>query len=123
MEAVFRASTRAARLAEEELRQGLGVLASIAVAAPLIGVLGNLAGIINSFPGFGTDIETIRSVVNGRLAQSLLPTAAGLAIGLVAHLGYRYFAGKVVKFELEMDTVTGELVSRLSRLGKQSRRI
>jgi len=55
LDAVKRASARAAIAVHAEMKRGLNSLASIAATAPLVGVFGTLLGIVNSFPALGTE--------------------------------------------------------------------
>jgi biopolymer transport protein ExbB len=81
----------------EEMKRYLSVLDTIITAAPLLGILGTVSGIIISFDLLGTaGLEDPKAVTSG-IAQALLTTAAGLAIAIVALLPYNALTRKVEK--------------------------
>ena len=70
-------------------------LSTIITAAPLLGILGTVIGIIVSFDMLGTaGIEDPRAVTSG-IAQALLTTAAGLGIAILSVFPFNYFNSKV----------------------------
>ena len=86
--------------AQEELsrmKRGLGVLHTIVALAPLLGILGTVLGIIDSFDMLGSSgIEDPRAVTGG-IAQALVTTAAGLSVAIVTVIPYEYFKSRVNK--------------------------
>ena len=71
-------------------------LSTIITAAPLLGILGTVTGIISSFQVLAeqTAATDPRSVSQG-IAEALLTTAAGLSIALVALFPYNAFRGQI----------------------------
>jgi biopolymer transport protein ExbB len=66
-------------------------------AAPLLGILGTVIGIIHSFDMLGqAGIQDPQAVTSG-IAQALLTTAAGLLIAIFTLFPYNYFMAKVEK--------------------------
>lgn len=77
------------------MRKYLGILDTIITLAPLLGILGTVIGIINSFHLLGqSGIEAPRAVTEG-IAQALITTAAGLVIALFTLIPYNYFNARV----------------------------
>lgn len=79
--------------ADEISRMGrfMGVLDTMITVAPLLGILGTVLGIIESFnmlDSFG--IENPQAVTGG-IAQALITTATGLAIAIITVFPYNYF--------------------------------
>ena len=73
----------------------LPVLDTIITAAPLLGILGTVIGIIHSFDMLGTaGIQDPQAVTSG-IAQALITTAAGLVIAILTLFPYNYFTSKV----------------------------
>jgi len=73
-------------------------LSTIITAAPLLGILGTVTGIIRSFDLLGQTqrVADITSVASG-IAQALITTAAGLVVALVTlfpHMAFRAQAEK-----------------------------
>ncbi len=83
----------------EEIRprfeRGLLLLSTIVTAAPMLGILGTVIGIIRSFELLGGDATiTDPNQVSGGIAEALITTAAGLVVALVALFPYMLFRGR-----------------------------
>ena len=83
----------------EEVRprfeRGLLLLSTIVTAAPMLGILGTVIGIIRSFELLGGDATiTDPNQVSGGIAEALFTTAAGLVVALVALFPYMLFRGR-----------------------------
>ena len=91
-------SLEAAALFEiEKMKRFLAVLDTIITAAPLLGILGTVSGIIISFDLLGdAGIEDPKAITGG-IAQALITTAAGLSIAIVTLLPYNALIRKVEK--------------------------
>jgi biopolymer transport protein ExbB len=80
-----------------QMRRGLSVLDTIITLAPLLGILGTVSGIIQSFDLLGqAGIEDPKAVTGG-IAQALLTTAAGLTVAIVTLIPYNALVRKVEK--------------------------
>lgn len=95
----------AARMEVYRLERGLGLLASIAGIAPLLGFLGTVTGMIGAF----RVIEINEGVVNPQLLASgiweaLLTTAFGLMVGIPAYFIYNYLVTRVSNFVFETES-------------------
>ncbi len=81
----------------EKMKRCLSVLDTIITAAPLLGILGTVSGIILSFDLLGdAGIEDPKAVTGG-IAQALITTATGLSIAIVTLLPYNALTRKVEK--------------------------
>lgn len=84
--------------AEEELadmRRGLYVLDTIITLAPLLGILGTVLGIIQSFDILGqAQMSDPREVMDG-IAKALVTTAVGLTIAVATLIPYNFFTSRV----------------------------
>lgn len=78
------------------LERWMVTLSTIITAAPLLGILGTVLGIIQSFNLLGQD-QTLAepSQVSAGIAEALLTTAAGLVVALVTLFPYMVFKGQV----------------------------
>jgi len=112
--AAERAMNRSPVLVHEDLKRGLYGLATIASIAPLIGIFGTLLGIVNSFPGLGTDKSTALAVTTGRLSEACVPTALGLLVALQALWCYKYFANRLAVIDHELKIATLGMVNELT---------
>lgn len=103
-------------LIQKELSQGLWLLETIVTAAPLIGLLGTIVGMMNAFKVIGANGLTRPEQVTGGVAQALVATALGLLVALVALFGYNYFSRRNAAMIDEMERL-GTCVIDHMRLG------
>ena len=86
--------------ATEQLRgmgRFMGILDTMITVAPLLGILGTVIGIIDSFEILGNaGIEDPRAVTAG-IAQALITTAAGLGIAIFSVFPFNYFNSRLKK--------------------------
>jgi biopolymer transport protein ExbB len=77
------------------LERGLPILATVAMIAPLLGFLGTVTGMINSFDALASvGLNNPAAVARG-ISQALITTAAGLAIAIPVQMAYNYFVTSV----------------------------
>lgn len=88
-------------LLANELKSGLGVLATIGATAPFVGLLGTTLGIVNSFMGMAEHGGGLEAVSSG-IAEALIATAIGLIAAIPAVWLYNYFTAR-------LDTLFSEL--------------
>jgi biopolymer transport protein ExbB len=77
---------------EKMLARGLWVLETVVTAAPLMGLLGTITGMMQSFRVIGASTLVAPTQVTAGVAQALIATALGLLIALFALFGYNFFA-------------------------------
>ncbi len=79
---------------EEGLRleRGVTFLATVASAAPFIGLFGTVWGIMNAFHGLSSASTTTLQAVAPGISEALVATAIGLAAAIPAAVAYNYFA-------------------------------
>jgi biopolymer transport protein ExbB len=97
------------QVATGAINKRLGVLSFIAGAAPLLGMLGTVTGMISAFAGMavgGVSNET----VSAGISEALITTAAGLIIALVAVVPYHFFTARAGEIESEMVESASELL-------------
>jgi biopolymer transport protein ExbB len=110
IEASRRALERAVAIGVEELKRGLGTLATVGSTAPFVGLFGTTVGIINAFAGMSSGEETGLAAVAGGISEALITTAFGLFVAVPAVWMYNYFTGRIESFVVEMDNSSSELV-------------
>ena len=93
-------------------------LAMIASASPLIGLLGTVLGIIQSFIGLSTTGSGSVAAVAPGVAAALTATAMALAVAIPAVFGYNIFANRVNRIEGELQGFGSELIALLVREGR-----
>ena len=73
-------------------------LQDIAVVAPMVGLLGTVIGMINSFMSLTAEVGTPRpTVIASGVSMALITTAAGLVIGITAMILYSFFRSRINK--------------------------
>jgi biopolymer transport protein ExbB/biopolymer transport protein TolQ len=110
IEASRRALQRATAVGVEDLKRGLGGLATIGATAPFVGLFGTTVGIINAFAGMSQAEDTGLAAVAGGISEALVATAIGLFVAVPAVWMYNYFTGKIESFVVEMDNSSSELI-------------
>ncbi len=100
---ISKAMEMAAQEEMKRMKRGLSVLDTMITAAPLLGILGTVIGIIHSFDMLGqAGIQDPQAVTSG-IAQALLTTAAGLLIAIFTLFPYNYFTSKVEKAGMRIE--------------------
>lgn len=96
-----------------KLEKNLSTLASIAGAAPMLGFLGTVTGMILSFYNMATQQDVTPSVLAGGIYQALITTAFGLMVGIFAFIGYNLLVANVEKAVFKMERSTTEFMDLL----------
>ena len=93
---------------ERQLARGLWVLETVVTAAPLMGLLGTITGMMQAFKVIGGSGLVAPTEVTSGVAQALIATALGLLIAIFALFGFNFFA--------RMQT---QALDRMERLGSR----
>jgi len=97
------------------LEKYLGILATIAGMAPLIGFLGTVLGMIEAFMVIQRESGNVNAtVLAGGISQALITTAAGLIVGIITYFFYNYIVSKIKRFVFEIESSSNELVELLT---------
>lgn len=96
-----------------KLEKNLSTLASISGAAPMIGFLGTVTGMIQAFYNMSTQQNVTPSLLAGGIYQALLTTAVGLAVGIFALIGYNVLVANVEQVVFKMERSTTEFMDLL----------
>jgi biopolymer transport protein ExbB len=113
---LWRIETRveaAAAQIERDMSRGLWLLETIVTAAPLLGLLGTIVGMMRSFKLIGGDGLVNPSGVTGGVAQALIATAIGLVIALVALFAFNFFSRRIDRLMDELESFANEALSDL----------
>jgi len=92
-------------------------LASIGSVSPLIGLLGTVLGVIESFLGIATKGSGNLSAVAPGVAEALIATAAALAVAIPATFGYNILANRLNRLDSRMESFGTEVIVMLAREG------
>ncbi len=102
------------------LRRYMRLLSGISNVSPLLGLLGTVLGMIQSFNDISTSQAMGRpDLLAGGISQALLTTAAGLLVAIPAYVMYIYFIGHIDRLIMEMDHHAQRLVDIISAEGLQ----
>lgn len=108
LEAARQGMDRTAMITVAELKENLGVLATIGATAPFVGLFGTVLGIIHAFEKMATSGGGIASVSAG-IAEALITTAFGLFVAIPAVWAYNYFQNRIDRFTVEMSNSGSEM--------------
>jgi len=108
LEAARQGMDRTAMITVAELKENLGVLATIGATAPFVGLFGTVLGIIHAFEKMATSGGGIASVSAG-IAEALVTTAFGLFVAIPAVWAYNYFQNRIDRFTVEMSNSGSEM--------------
>jgi biopolymer transport protein ExbB len=97
------------------LERGLVVLEIIVGIAPLIGLVGTIAGMMTLFGGIGKSGLPEAQVLASGIALILNATLAGLLIAIPSLIFWSYYSKKVETIAVEMETLCHEFISRQYR--------
>jgi len=102
-----------ASLIEKALGRWLWVLETIVTAAPLLGLLGTITGMIRAFRLFGNQGLVDPAGVTGGVAEALIATGLGLFIALVALFAFNYFSHRQAQIMDEMERLGTRLIDHI----------
>ncbi|MBN22569.1 MAG: protein TolQ [Bdellovibrionaceae bacterium] len=112
---IYRAMAKASSDQVEKLEENVGWLATIASAAPFIGLFGTVWGIMNSFQSIGSTGSASLAVVAPGISEALIATAAGLAAAIPSVVAYNHFVNKIKKQANEMDHFSQDFLNIVQR--------
>jgi biopolymer transport protein ExbB len=98
---------------EKSLSRGLWVLDTVVTAAPLLGLLGTILGMMHSFKLIGPAGLVDPGGVTAGVAEALIATAVGLLIALVALFGFNYLSRLQAQTLDEMERLGTRLVDHI----------
>jgi len=98
-----------------KLEKGITFLATVASAAPFIGLFGTVWGIMSAFHGLSQLKTTTIAAVAPGISEALVATAIGLAAAIPAAIAYNYFAVAIRHFKEQMEAFSSEFLSIAAR--------
>jgi len=97
------------------LERGLVVLEVAVGIAPLLGLVGTIYGMITLFSNLGQSSQLDNAALAKGIGLILYSTLAGLLIAIPALCAWSYFAKKVERLAVQMETLCGEFLRRQYR--------
>lgn len=92
----------------------LQVMKTIINIAPLLGLLGTIAGMISSFRAASHSGLSNPTQVLGGISEALISTATGITLAIIGFIFYNYFANQSKKVIEDMEYYGAELVNFLT---------
>ena len=97
-----------------KLEKNLSLLATIAGAAPMIGFLGTVTGMIQAFIAIAQEEGSVSpKLLSTGIYEAMITTAAGLVVGIVAYLGYNFLVARVQKVIHHMEYTSIDFIDLL----------
>lgn len=103
------------RIAAQNLERYLSLLGTLASAAPLLGLLGTVVGMIEIFGAHQANANQPAQLAHG-ISVALYNTAFGLVIAIPALLFWRYFRARVDRHLLAMEVAADRFAHHLAKL-------
>lgn len=100
------------RASNQELNrysQGMATLDTVITAAPLLGLLGTVTGMMKTFGNMQGDIAAAASGITGGVAEALIATACGLAIAITGLFPYNYLNARAEEARHEVGDASNAL--------------
>ncbi len=98
--------------------RGLSVLDTVITLSPLLGLLGTVTGMINSFGLLGQQELGAPTQITGGIAEALIATAFGLSIAIIALVPFNFLNARVETLRRTIE----EAVTRVEILLEQRRK-
>ncbi len=115
IENIQRALMRTSSVQVALFEKNVGWLATIASAAPFVGLFGTVWGIMDSFHEIGVTGSANLAVVAPGISEALIATAVGLAAAIPAVVAYNYFIGQIKALVAEMDCFSHDYINLIQR--------
>jgi len=115
------------RAANNELRryqQGGAVLDTVITAAPLLGLLGTVTGMMETFGALGKsggDIAASVDKVMGGVGEALIATMCGLAIAILGLIPYNVLNAKIEQTKHDISDASNALAVIMDRKEKSEK--
>ena len=93
----------------DKLQFGQVLLATVGSTAPFVGLLGTVWGIYHALAGIASAGQISIDKEAGPVGESLIMTAAGLAVAIPAVLGYNIFGRRIGRIEADLEGFARDL--------------
>ena len=97
-----------------KLEKGMPILATISGAAPMLGFLGTVTGMIRTFNQMQDSGQQITAdLLSGGIGEAMMTTVAGLIVGIFAYIGYNLLSSMINKVVYTMEATSVEFLDIL----------
>ncbi|MCK4539063.1 MAG: MotA/TolQ/ExbB proton channel family protein [Candidatus Krumholzibacteria bacterium] len=104
------------------LERGLVLLETVAVVAPLLGLMGTVIGMIKVFKVISVQGIGQASILSGGISEALITTVTGLAVGIPALVAYNILTNRAESLVLDIEKYSSGLLRsiRVMKVGGTS---
>ncbi|OON67608.1 MotA/TolQ/ExbB proton channel family protein [Hymenobacter sp. CRA2] len=95
------------------LEKNISILGIIAGIAPMLGFVGTIVGVINIFYAIASTGDFGIAQISGGLYTKMVTSAAGLIVGMIAHIGYHWLSIMVERLVFRMENSAIEFMDIL----------
>ena len=96
-----------------KLEKGMSLLGTVVNAAPQLGLLGTVTGMIAAFSALTRNGTSTSKIVAGGISEALYTTAFGLIVAIPALVFYNYFNRRIDVIVAEMERAALQFLSRV----------
>ena len=96
-----------------KLEKGMSLLGTVVNAAPQLGLLGTVTGMIAAFSALTQNGTSTAKIVAGGISEALYTTAFGLIVAIPALVFYNYFNRRIDVIVAEMERAALQFLSRV----------
>jgi biopolymer transport protein ExbB len=97
----------------DALERNLGIIGTIAVIAPFVGLFGTVLGIIRAFQDIALKGNSTPAVVAAGVSEALITTAAGLFVAVISVVFFNYFKTRIKAYNQDMIVAANQLAEML----------
>lgn len=97
------------------LEKSLALLATVAGAAPMLGFLGTVTGMVKAFYNManaGSNIDI--TLLSSGIYEAMVTTVGGLVVGIIAYIAYNYLVVRIENLVYQLERSTTEFMDLLN---------
>lgn len=103
------------KLEVANLEKSLAILATAAGAAPMLGFLGTVSGMVRAFYNManaGSNIDI--TLLSSGIYEAMVTTVGGLIVGIIAYIAYNYLVVRIENLVYQLERSTTEFMDLLN---------
>lgn len=103
------------KLEVSKLEKNIAILATVAGAAPMLGFLGTVTGMVKAFYDMsmaGNNIDI--ALLSSGIYQAMITTVAGLIVGIIAYICYNVLVARVENLVFKLEARATEFMDVLN---------
>lgn len=97
-----------------KLEKNLATIATVSGAAPMMGFLGTVIGMVEAFISISQEEGSVSpKLLSSGIYTAMITTVAGLMVGIIAYLAYNYLVSRVQKVIHKMEYTSIDFIDLL----------